>query len=380
MSPEKKISAPKHKIICGNTLDVLRKLPEESIDMVMTSPPYWGLRDYGEDTATIWDGNKDCEHEWREKVDIISSGGKGHKQDTNKGSWFKASSSFCQKCNAWYGQLGLEPTPELYIKHLYMIFAEIKRVLKKTGICWVNIGDSYSNKGESNPSKCMVMIPERFAFMMIDSGYILRNKIIWHKPNPMPSSVKDRFNMTYEMLYFFSKSRKYWFDLDAVREEHKPESLIRVKGKWNGHREPMSSFQGMDIKRMCSPLGKNPGDVIEVSKEEWLEYCNYLWDLSCEYPDFFSINTQSFPEAHFAVFPGKLCEKPILAGCPKSGIILDPFGGSGTISIEAEKLNRSSIIIDIKKEYCEMAFKRLSKLALQAKLDGKRSIIECINF
>lgn len=131
MSPEKKTNAPKHKIICDNTLDALRKLPEESIDMVMTSPPYWGLRDYGGDTATIWGGNKNCEHEWGGKVDVVSSGGKGHKQDTNKGSWFKTSSSFCQKCNAWYGQLGLEPTPEFYIKHLCMIFAEIKRVLKK---------------------------------------------------------------------------------------------------------------------------------------------------------------------------------------------------------------------------------------------------------
>lgn len=415
MLSEKKISAPKHKIICDNTLDALKRLPTESVDMIMTSPPYWSLRDYGEETAINWNDNGET----------------------------------------WYGQLGLEPTPELYIKHLRDIFAEIKRVLKITGTCWVNIGDSYSNKDENNPSKCMVMIPERFAFMMIDLGYILRNKIIWHKPNPMPSSVKDRFNTTYEMLYLFSKSKKYWFDLDAVREEHKPESLKRIKGNWNGHREPMSSFQGMDIKKMCSPSGKNPGDIIEMSKEEWLEYCNYLWDLSNEYPDFFSINTQSFPEAHFAVFPTKLCEKPILAGCPAAvckhcgivrmrvtkkgdlvssspdipmaikprsfaqnklekqnlpkdpwgslprreretigwtncqckgidkyepGVILDPFGGSGTISIEAEKLDRSSTIIEIKKEYCKMALKRLSKITSQAKLDGRRSIIECINF
>ena len=418
MLSENKISAPTHKIICDNALDALKGLSKESIDMTMTSPPYWGLRDYGEDTANIWGGDKDCEHRWLDNTYVRNTDiTAGEKQKTNKGSIGRdnpVSNAFCSKCNAWRGQLGLEPTPELYIEHLRMMFVEVKRVLKKTGTCWVNIGDSYSASSthasnsratyydglsksygkksgrdvrsehkrfqDGLPQKCMVMIPERFAFMMLDLGYILRNKIIWRKPNPMPSSVKDRFNTTYEMLYFFSKSHKYWFDLDAVREEHKPESLIRVKGKWNGHREPMSSFQGMDIKRMCSPLGKNPGDVIEVSKEEWLEYCNYLWDLSCEYPDFFSINTQSFPEAHFAVFPGKLCEKPILAGCPESGIILDPFGGSGTISIEAEKLNRSSIIVDIKKEYCKMALKRLSKIALQTKLDGKRSIIECINF
>ena len=469
MSSEKKISAPKHKIICDNTLDALRELPKESIDMVMTSPPYWGLRDYGKDTGTIWSGEKDCEHKWIDTYVRNTDKTAGEKQKTNKGNIGRdnpINNAFCSKCGAWHGQLGLEPTPELYIEHLRMVFVEIKRVLKETGTCWINIGDSYSNRGECDPSrwkskeiaykpscdckslppKCMVMIPERFAFMMIDSGYILRNKIIWHKPNSMPSSVKDRFNTTYEMLYFFSKDRKYWFDLDAVREEHKPESLKRVQGNWNGHREPMSSFQGMDIKKMCSPSGKNPGDTIEMSKEEWLEYCNYLWDLSNEYPDFFNINTQSFPGAHFAVFPTKLCERPILAGCPaevckhcgmgrtrimkakvlkykaipytaesgfirhgkgkstlnnsivkretigwtnchckgedkyEPGIILDPFGGSGTISIEAEKLARSSIIVDIKEEYCKMALKRLSKLALQTKLDNKRSIIECVNF
>ena len=252
--------------------------------------------------------------------------------------------------------------------------------------------------------------------MMLDLGYILRNKIIWHKPNPMPSSVKDRFNTSYEMVYFFSKNRKYWFDLDAVREEHKLESLKRVKGNWNGHREPMSSYQGMDIKRMCSPSGKNPGDC-------WM------------------INTQAFPDAHFAVFPEKLCEKPILAGCPaeickycgiarvritkslgyskegqitirkgeqqrqgkdldcvgggnwqyqtigwtdclcsekdkyEPGIIIDPFAGSGTVGVVAEKLRRNSVLIDIKRDYCEMAYKRIESIAAQTTLSGKRSTI-----
>jgi len=174
----------RHQIICNHVIPALKTLPDEHVDMLMTSMPYWGLRDYGEDTATDW-------------------------QD------------------GWHGQLGLEPTPELYIEHLRMVFAEVKRVLKKTGTCWVNIGDTYnSNSGFSRatngwgrdgraggsadkneyanlPAKCMCMIPERFAFMMIDLGYTLRNKIIWHKPNPMPSSVKDGFNTTYEMLYFF---------------------------------------------------------------------------------------------------------------------------------------------------------------------------------
>ena len=456
----------KHKIICGHVIPALETLPDKHVDMLMTSVPYWGLRDYGADTATIWGGDKDCEHDfspsetqhdnlrYRGAISIV---GNEKNEEIHKGKE-NSSGAFCSLCGAWHGQLGLEPTPELYIEHLRMVFAEVKRVLKKTGTCWVNIGDSYagSSKGIGSspdpkwrkarnddmkhktdwdginlPAKCMCLIPERFAFMMIDLGYILRNKIIWHKPNSMPSSVKDRFNTTYEMLYFFSKSKKYWFDLDAVREEHKPESLIRVKGNWNGHREPMSSYQGMDIKRMCSPSGKNPGD-------------------------FWSINTQPFPEAHFAVFPEKLCEKPILAGCPaevcthcgkarvritktiedinnvpkegwkksyrgktelngspqersvselykeslskqretigwtdcpcsdenkyEPGITIDPFGGSGTVGIVAEKLGRSSILIDIKKDYCEMAFKRLKTLTEQTKLIGERSEIEKIGF
>ena len=445
-----------HKIICGHILDVLNNLPDEHVDMLMTSVPYWGLRDYGEDTATIWGGvDKNCEHEWQQHYQPRKGGKNLPENPPNVRANIVIQSSslrnedintqFCSKCGAWHGQLGLEPTPELYIEHLRMVFAEVKRLLKKIGTCWVNIGDTYasgksrynssphtlSGKGRDEPmswnkpdlykqgyqDKCMCMIPERFAFMMIDLGYILRNKIIWHKPNPMPSSVKDRFNTTYEMLYFFSKSRKYWFDLDVVRENHKPESLNRVKGNWNGHREPMSSYQGMDIKRMCNPSGKNPGD-------------------------FWSIKTQPFPEAHFAVFPEKLCEKPILAGCPaevckhcgkarerilgngekitsggfgsktadhiglsassgirsktwnvyetigwtncqcecenkyEPGVIIDPFGGSGTVGVVAEKLGRSSILIDIKKDYCEMAFKRLKTLVEQTKLTGEQPTIE----
>jgi len=193
------------------------------------------------------------------------------------------------------------------------------------------------------PAKSFVGIPERFMFMMMDLGFIVRSKIIWHKNNPMPSSIKDSFTPSYEMVYFFSKNRKYWFDLDAVREEHKPESLKRVKGNWNGHREPMSSYQGMDIKRMCSPSGKNPGDVMSYDtkytrehgqslqgfirtqsitkgrqqskidakvlfpndKNQQQEYINFIHD-HAGHPagpnpgDFWNINTQPFPDAHFA--------------------------------------------------------------------------------
>ena len=307
----------------------------------------------------------------------------------------------------------------------------------------------YFRKAHPIQAKSMIGIPERFMFMMFDLGYILRNKIIWHKPNPMPSSVKDRFNTTYEMLYFFSKTQKYWFDLDAVRKPYTEplnrwggnEVKISEKTKWKSDDEKAKWCMSIgDRQSRPNPSGKNPGDC---------------W----------SINTQPYPDAHFATFPQKLVEKPLLAGCPaevcsvcgmarvritkneeipmeeamqnpaylraapnkdgeyygegtkdykpsmaenpseakrrmlkamrtqsktigwtdchcleedkyKSGIVIDPFGGSGTVGIVAERLGRSSILIDIKKDYCEMAIKRLKPLVEQTKLTGKQSTIK----
>lgn len=454
-----------HRIICGHVLDVLRNMPSEHVDMLMTSVPYWGLRDYGEDTATIWGGDKGCEHSWIEQKSGLIHENRNNLSGTQEEVVGKSGTAyikkyddkkadFCSLCGAWHGQLGLESTPELYIEHLSAVFAEVKRVLKKSGTCWVNIGDTYggTKTGNTNAStngigkpkfsgeetmtftksggtpKCMCMIPERFAFAMLDLGFILRNKIVWHKPNPMPSSVKDRFNTTYEMLFLFSKSQKYWFDLDTVREEHKESSIQRNNYQWNSK------------QRTHSPNEKRGGDNREAGK---------LFQSSGKNPgDCWTINTQSFPDAHFAVFPEKLCEKPILAGCPvevcsvcgkarvritetnlipiretndkgkvkevlnandrrnvlprsrtgidgyneiktigwtscscqqkdkyEPGVVLDIFAGSGTVGVVAEKLNRSSILIDIKTDYCEMAYNRIEELAAQTTLSGKRSTV-----
>ena len=211
----------RNKIIQGDAREVLETFSAESVDMCITSPPYWGLRDY-DVNELIWGSEKDCKH-------------KGYGN-------FKR--GFCRKCGAWKGQLGLEPTFDLYIKHLCDIFDGVKRVLKKTGTCWVNIGDSYlgSNQGygttkrntntgfqdvrkgyfaaskQKTPlsnyklkAKCLAMVPFRFALEMVNRGWILRNVIIWHKPNCMPCSVKDRFTIDFEYLFFFSKSKKYYF-------------------------------------------------------------------------------------------------------------------------------------------------------------------------
>ena len=301
-----------NKIYQGNSLGVLKTFPDESIDMVMTSPPYWALRDYNVD-----------------------------------------------------GQLGLEPTFKEYIKNLCNIFDEVKRVLKKEGTCWVNLGDTYSGSGKGTgyegdkkesrnfdkkpkttqqlPDKCLCLIPERFAIEMVNRGWILRNQIIWKKPNCMPSSAKDRFTVDFELVFFFVKNKKYWFE--QQRSPHKSVSLKRIKSKWNGHREKMSAYEGMDISKMCHPEGKN-------MRTTW------------------NINTKGYSEAHFAVYPEELCKIPIKAGCPKGGIVLDPFFGAGTTGLVALKNNRKFIGIELNPEYIKIANKRIGNLKDQTNLSN----------
>jgi len=367
-----------NKIICDDCLEVMKEMPDGCIDMCLTSPPYWGLRDYG--IEQIFGGNKDCKHEWIDKTIIRRTPGdkpgksslvaKNRPNDIVNRPNIKQ--NVCQKCGAWKGQLGLEPTPEMYIEHLTKIFNEVKRVLRKRGTLWLNIGDSYYGGGHGGwvkfddgripykdpkfgkgrnycpaknwdyskyQPKCLCMIPERFAWSLIQDGWILRNKIIWYKPNAMPSSVKDRFNNTWEYVYMFSKNRKYYFDLDAVRESHKPQSIKRASyGFYDTKKHQQLRETNMASHKLLSihNVGKNPGD---------------MW----------AINTQPFPEAHFAVFPEKLCVKPIKAGCPESGITLDPFCGSGTVLFVAQHLRCRYIGIEMNPEYRKMAEERLAQ-------------------
>lgn len=311
-------------IIQGDAKKVLAGLPAQSMDMCITSPPYWGLRDYGVK-----------------------------------------------------GQLGMEPTFSSYIKNLCDVFDEVKRVLRDDGTCWVNLGDTYYGGGGGNqyspnnkgfqsksfktnpkyekscgfgygyrkkarevPDKSLCLVPFRFAIEMVNRGWILRNVIIWRKPNCMPSSVKDRFTVDFEYLFFFSKSKKYYFE--QQREPHKNESIARTSYGWNGHREPMSSYQGMDIKKMCHPDGRN---------------MRCVW----------SVPTKGLRSAHFAVFPTKLIERPISACCPIKGIILDPFIGSGTTALEAVKQDKNFVGIELNRNYIQIAERRIRKFVENGK-------------
>jgi site-specific DNA-methyltransferase (adenine-specific) len=313
---QKPIESFVNKILCGDSLKILKTLPNESVDCVVTSPPYYALRDY----------------------------------ETK-------------------GQIGLERDFTDYVDKLLLVFEEVKRVLKESGTCWVVIGDTYGGSVTSDIminrykkphnklnhsfgmthrrgrySKCLLQIPARLAIGMIERGWVLRNEIIWHKPNCLPQSVKDRFTMDFEKVFFFTKSRKYFFDqqFDPVRN---PERLKKryfnpdTEHKWwnSDKKLPINSAAMERSRSKVLVTGRNKRSV---------------W----------TIGTALFKGDHFAVFPEKLLETPIKAGCPENGIVLDPFTGSGTTAVVAKKLNRRFIGIELNPKYVRMAKQRLSQI------------------
>lgn len=309
-------------ILQGDATKVLKDFNDNCIDCVITSPPYWGLRDYKTE-----------------------------------------------------GQLGLESTFQEYINKLLDIFDDVKRVLKKEGTCWVVIGDTYSTKpvGSFNggsqkyfkgrdmsgvqtsgamdktnqgiQKKSLLMIPQRFAIAMLDRGWILRNDIIWYKPNCMPSSATDRFTVDYEHIFFFTKSQNYYFETQY--EPHSPNP--------SGWRKSNEVFGGKNHHEYGNPVYSGKEYVANgkgrIKRTVW------------------KITTKPYPEAHFAVFPEDLVRTPILAGCPEGGIVLDPFAGSGTTLKAAHQLNRKWVGIEINPDYVQLAKKRLTPYIEQQRLE-----------
>ena len=344
------------------------EVDDNSVDCIMTSPPYWGLRDYGKGANQIWGGDNDCYHNW-EIIDILRKATSGDLPSpksiiagkrTNAENRPGKPSEFCQFCHAWHGQLGLEPTLEMYLEHLLIITAECKRILKPTGVMYWNHGDSYHgggrgrdkkygkgrdycpenfSKGNWYQPKCLLLQNFRLILGMIsEQSWILRNVIQWNKPNAMPSSTNDRFTNKYEPVFMLVKNKKYWFDLDAIREEHQTPIHSPGRKKLNGslkRSDPGHPSQKQDRKWGTSS-GKNPGDV---------------W----------TIPTQPYPEAHFATFPEKLLIKPILSSCPEGGIVLDPFAGSGTTLAMAHKYHRQYIGYELNQKYLKFIYKRVAK-------------------
>ena len=340
----------------GDSLKILKELPDNFIQTCVTSPPYWGLRDYG--TAAWEGGDSSCPHQRMTKISKDTA--TGHKGMFEKGQVVGDAiyKSVCPECGAVRidDQLGLESTPEQYVDNMVLIFREVWRVLKKDGTLWLNLGDSYcgtgskgdwtdpkhkdgrngqvvalNNKIKGLKPKDLVGIPWRVAFALQADGWYLRSDIIWAKPNPMPESVTDRPTKSHEHIFLMSKSKQYYYDAEAIKEETN------------------------DLNTKPRSFRKGDSDVT-LRNDEGNEYSP-----NRNKRDVWTVNTHSYKEAHFATFPPKLIEPCILAGTPKEGLVLDPFAGSGTVAFVSKDHNRKSISIDLNAEYLKIQKKRLEQ-------------------
>jgi DNA modification methylase len=315
-SPDRRV-----RLINADCRDALKSLPDQSANCCVTSPPYFGLRDYG-----------------------VS------------------------------GQIGLETTPAEFVAAMVEVFREVRRVLRDDGTLWLNLGDSYNNAGSSRNGegldgnrrggatgadgelgykkrdnrrafvnfgikhKDLLGIPWRVAFALQSEGWYLRQDIIWAKPNPMPESVKDRCTKAHEYIFLLSKSPRYYFDSEAIAEAAAYANTLQSYSTPYKH-----------IGRQSTSGNERPGAPRVVQADTRNK--RSVW----------TIGTQPFPEAHFATFPPDLIRPCILAGCPEDGIVLEPFAGSGTTLAEAYRLNRRGIGIELNPAYCEIAKRRIGK-------------------
>ena len=306
-------------ILCGDAAEQLRMLEPESVHCCITSPPYFNLRDYGSP-----------------------------------------------------GQLGREATPEEYVDKLVSVFREVRRGLRSDGTLWLNLGDSYTSGNrrtrdfdqklparsvdhrprtpQGMKPKDLMGIPWMTAFALRADGWYLRQDIIWHKPNAMPESVRDRCTKSHEHVFLLSRSERYFFDTDAISEPIMGNSTKRYLRGYRGQAEAVAlpRFGG-------TKYGDSTAEEARCKSGK-----EYVPTPRRNKRDVWSIGTMGFRGAHFAVFPEKLVEPCILAGSPKDGLVLDPFAGSGTTGVVAQRLGRRFIGIDINPDYCAMAAERIA--------------------
>ena len=306
------------RILCGDALEMLRTLPDNSVHCCVTSPPYYALRDYGMD-----------------------------------------------------GQIGREDTPAQYVARLTEVFSEVRRVLRPGGTLWLNIADTYAAKGKPGDSvdpkypkgrtgkmaelnrrvdgckaKDMIGIPWMLAFALRDSGWYLRSDIIWMKANPMPESCKDRPSRCYEHVFLLTKSRSYYYDAAAIAEPMAASSIARYKrgrigGKYAEEVPGQGNIQGLNKARSGGYYEDDAVPTVRNKRDVW------------------QINPFPYKGGHFAAFPPKLVETCLLAGCPQDGIVLDPFLGSGTTAAVAKQMGRHYIGIELNPNYCTLAEQRI---------------------
>lgn len=333
-----------YELFCGDSLDVLKKLEDNSVNCCITSPPYYGLRDYG--TAHWEGGDPNCPHYRQNKV---------QKEHTNTGhaNTFSEAGGIgdaiyktvCPLCGAVRvdKQVGLEETPEKYIERLVDIFHEVKRILKDDGTLWVNIGDTYNSFNSSVcKQKDLIGIPWMLAFALRADGWYLRQDIIWHKPNPMPESVKDRCTKAHEYIFLLSKSPIYYFDYEVIQEP----SVTK----------PHNPGNKMHIDKITGPNDRG-------GHTQWEERMDEIWGSGkSNKRDVWSVAVSPYKGAHFATFPKKLIEPCILAGCPKDGIVLDPFNGSGTTGVVSMENDRKYIGIELNPKFIDMTTERFETM------------------
>jgi DNA modification methylase len=337
------------KFFTGNCLEILPRVEAQSVQVCVTSPPYWALRDYG---TGVWEGGSHyCEHSNIRRVHH-----QDEKQFTNTGSSRDKIGRECRSCGARLidKQLGLEETLEAYIANLVAVFREVWRVLADDGTLWLNLGDVYSTGGSGqngqNQSldggiphsrkhqpfkdlrpKNLMGIPWRVAFALQADGWILRSDIIWAKPNPMPESVNDRPTKAHEYVFLMSKAERYYYDAEAIKEPANPE-----------HRRPYPKKS-----RRYDGQGKDSGFTQNAMEYE-MRNKRTVW----------TIPTQPYAEAHFATFPEELPKLCILAGSKPGDIVLDPFAGTGTTGKVALELGRKAILIELNPDYVQLARER----------------------
>lgn len=308
----------------GDALAVASELPDRSVDCVVTSPPYFGLRDYGEE-----------------------------------------------------GQYGLEDSPAQYVETLRALFSEVRRLLADDGTLWLNIGDSYAGRanggdsvgpgsghGKPNvipkrrnttaaaPYKSLLGIPWRVALAMIEDGWVLRQEVIWSKRSCMPEAVTDRPTRSHEQVFLFSKSPRYWFDADAIREDSDPSQVAHNEryAKVYAAQADRAATTGQPGNVNSAGVHSRPGKPGRNARSVW------------------SLSTTPFPDAHFATMPLTLAERAVVAGCKPGGVVLDPFSGSATTGLAAARNGRKYVGIDLSADYLDLSLR--TRLAQTSLLDG----------
>ena len=367
------------RIIYGDCRKELISLPDQCVHCCMTSPPYFGLRDYG--TAKWEGGDPECDHvKVMDHIAAVATStlGGGKKSTGHIQEGFKTQ---CGRCGARRidSQIGLESTPDAFVAEMVNVFREVRRVLRDDGTVWLNLGDSYSSGGrttqvldtakgptkrdigtdETNGKqeylngtamrppvitglgpKQLIGIPWRVAFALQVDGWYLRQDIIWSKPNPMPESVTDRCTKAHEYIFLLSKNARYYYDADAIKYESARVGEICGTG-------PKSLSRGQARGANVSATGNAKDGGFCISPK--MSNKRSVWEIA----------TQSFSDAHFATFPPALIEPCVLAGCPKGGTVLDPFAGAGTTGLVADRLQRNAVLIELNPDYVKMAQQRI---------------------